>query len=134
LHGDWALLPVCILLACFRSDCKNVILQDAASPDGRRHAIVFQRDCGATTDFSTQVSVLTKDRTASDGGNVFVVDSDHGNAPATPGGGPNVIVQWLDTRTLEVHYDSRGRIFSQESRHDDTDVRYVADTTANTKQ
>ena len=77
---------------------------------------------------------MTKGRTATDGGNVFVVDSDHGKAPATSSGGPNVIVRWLDTRTLEVRYDSRARIFSQKSRHDDTDVRYVADTTASTKQ
>ena len=134
LHGLWALTPASILLACFHSDCKNEILQDVPSPDGRRHAIVFQRDCGATTDFSTQVSVLTKNRTATDGGNVFVVDSDHGKAPAAPRGGPSVIVHWLDKRTLEVHYDSRARIFSQELRHDDTDVRYVADTTARTNQ
>jgi len=134
LHELWALLPATILLACFDSDCKNEILQDIPSPGGRRHAVVFQRDCGATTDFSTQLSVLTKDRTATDGGNVFVVDSDHGKAPAGPGGGPNVTVQWLDKRTLEVRYDSRARILSQELRHDDTDVRYVADTAARTIQ
>jgi hypothetical protein len=28
------------------------------SPDGRRDAVMFQRDCGATTGFSTQISIL----------------------------------------------------------------------------
>jgi hypothetical protein len=101
---------------------------------GAAMRLSFSAIVGATTDFSTQVSVLTKDRTPTDGGNVFVVDSDHGKAPAAPRGGPNVVVQWLDKRTLEIRYDSRARIFSQELRHDDTDVRYVADNTARSNQ
>ena len=104
------------------------------STDGRRHAVIFARDCGATTDFSTQVAILTAARTVTGGGNVFVVDSDHGKAIAGPGGGPRVAVRWLDRRTLEIHYDSRARIFAQEKRQDDTDIRYVADTAARTSQ
>jgi hypothetical protein len=112
------------------SSCGDHILQDIQSPDGRRHAVVFERDCGATTDFTTQVSVLTLGRSVNGGGNVFVTDSDHGKAAAGPGGGPNVTVRWLDKRTLEIRYDARARIFSQDSRHDDTEIRYIADTTA----
>ena len=122
-----------LLASCISSDCGNQILQDVASPDGRRHAVVFNVDCGATTGFSTRVSLLTKGRTVDNGGNVFVVDSDHGNAPAGPGGGPSVTVRWLDKRTLEVRYDGRARIFAREIRHDDTDIRYVADTTSSTR-
>jgi hypothetical protein len=116
------------------SDCRNQILQDLPSPDGRRHAVVFARDCGATTGFSTQLSILTAARTVSGGGNVFVVDSDHGKGDPGPGGGPAVTIRWLDRRTIEVHYDSRARIFTQERRHDDTDIRYVADTSVRTGQ
>ena len=66
------------------------------------------------------------------GGNAFDADSDHGKAPAGPGGGPNVTVSWLDKRTLEIRYDGHARIFAQDTRHDDTDIRYVADTAAPT--
>jgi hypothetical protein len=128
------LLAACLRIGDGESDCRNQILQDVPSPDGRRHGVVFARDCGATTDFSTQVSILTAARRVTGGGNVFVVDSDHGRANAGAGGGPSVAVRWLDTRTLEVHYDGRVRVFAQEKRHDDTDIKYVADTAARTSQ
>jgi len=108
--------------------CTNESVSDAVSPDGRRHAVVFTRDCGATTGFSTQVSVLPAGRRPSGGGNVFVADGDHGRAPARPGGGPAVRVRWLDRRTLEVRYDGRARVFKKDARHDDTNVRFVADS------
>jgi hypothetical protein len=103
------------------------MVSEAVSPDGRRHAVVFTRDCGATTGFSTHVSILPARRGPSGTGNVFVADADHGRAPEGPGGGPAVHVQWLDRRTLEVRYDGRARIFKRDARHDDTDVRFVAD-------
>ena len=122
-----ALSAVVALGAC-DDGCGNDVLADVPSPDGRRHAVVFARDCGATTAASTQVSVLPAARSAHGGGNVFVADGDHGRAPAGAGGGPRVAVRWLDRRTLEVRYDSRARVFTREARHDDTDVRFVADS------
>lgn len=38
--------------------CGNDVIDDVASPSGRNHAVVFHRDCGATTGLSVQVSVL----------------------------------------------------------------------------
>ena len=70
--------------------CGNKVLTDVASPDVHNHAVVFERDCGATTGFSTQVSILPAGRAISDGGNVLIVDDDHGRAPNGPGGGPSV--------------------------------------------
>jgi hypothetical protein len=135
IHRFWSLFPAMFPLACLDlGDCTNKILQDLPSPDGRRHAVIFDRECGATTGFSTQVSVLTTGRTVEDGGNVFVADSDHGKAPTGASGGPIVTVHWLDKRTLEVRYDSRARIFAQEIRHDDTNIRYVADMAARATQ
>ena len=118
-------ISVVLVAAYCSAGCKNQVLRDLAAPDGRRHAVVFARDCGATTDFSTHVSVLPAGRAASGGGNVFVADADHGRAPAGPGGGPDVVVRWLDSHTLEVHYDHRARVFTRSARHDDIDVRFV---------
>jgi hypothetical protein len=116
------------LVAC-EPGCDNTVLADARSPDGRRHAVVFTRACGATTAASTQVSVLPAGRDASGRGNVFVADDDHGRAsPAGPGGGPRVTVRWIDRRTLEVRYDGRARVFTRDARHDDTDIHFVADS------
>jgi hypothetical protein len=38
--------------------CGNYVVAEKISPDGRRKVVVFQRDCGATTGFSTQVSLF----------------------------------------------------------------------------
>ena len=132
MSGRFLFAPsISVALACAACDagCANTVLGDVASPDGRRHAVVFERDCGATTGFSTQVSVLPRGREARGGGNVFVADDDRGAAPSGPGGGPAVRVRWLDRRTLEVRYHPSARVFKSEARHDDTDVRFVRDST-----
>jgi hypothetical protein len=42
----------------FGSGCANEVLSQTVSPDAKMKAVVFQRDCGATTGFSTQVSII----------------------------------------------------------------------------
>jgi hypothetical protein len=126
----------CALLAVFNGcfdfggGCANDQLADRASPNGRWHAVVFQRDCGATTGFSTQVSVLAAgDSLRNEGGNAFTADDDHGAAPAGPGGGPVVTVRWLAPDTLEVRFHPRSRIFTREARVEAVAIRYVTDST-----
>ena len=97
--------------ACNDAGCENSVLQDIPSPDGHRHAIIFGRDCGATTGFSTQVSVVPSVRDAHGGGNVLIADTDHGKARDGQGGGPVVTAHWIDARTLEIQYDSAARVF-----------------------
>jgi hypothetical protein len=38
--------------------CENEVVERVPSPDGSREVVVFTRNCGATTDFSTQISIL----------------------------------------------------------------------------
>ncbi len=109
--------------------CHNEQLADLASPGGRHRAVVFQRDCGATTGFSTQLSVLSAGATLPDsGGNVFSADTDHGRAPAGRGRGPRVTARWLAPDTLEVRYDARARVFMKAATAADVSVRYIADS------
>ena len=109
--------------------CVNDQLSEVPSPDGVRRAVVFERNCGGTTPFSTQVSVLPTGVTLPDsGGNVFVADTDRGRAPAATGGGPRVAARWLAPDTLEIRYDPRARIFLHELRGSGAAVRFVADS------
>jgi hypothetical protein len=39
------------------SNCENTVKSEIQSPDGRYAATLFERNCGATTDFSTIVSL-----------------------------------------------------------------------------
>jgi hypothetical protein len=111
--------------ACNDSMCSNTVLTDQASPDGHRHLVVFTRDCGASTDFSTQVSILTRSRSPTAGGNVFIVDANHGAVPTDSGQGPTVRAEWVDARTVRLRYPAGARVFKQAARHDDTNVLYA---------
>lgn len=55
--------------------CGNYIHEEYPSPSGKWKAVVFQRDCGATTGFSTQISILpSSDSLENDSGNIFIMD------------------------------------------------------------
>jgi hypothetical protein len=104
-------------VALFAPLCANEVLQTGLSPDGRLKAVVFERDCGATTDFSTQVSVLPAgEKLPNDGGNVFTADCDHGAAPSGPGGGPRVDIAWTGARSLIIWHHPKARFFGAEKR------------------
>lgn len=94
-------------------ECGNEILAEIPSPSGAHRAVIFQRDCGATTGFTTQVSVLfEKERLSNAAGNVFSADTDHGAAPAGPGGGPELLVSWRNDLHLIIWHHSRARAFA----------------------
>jgi len=105
--------------------CGNDVLAEHASPDGRWKAVVFQRDCGATTDFSTQVSVIRASRGIRNSpGNVFVTDTDHGIAPSGPGGGPEVRVRWESPDLLVIAHHEAARVFRSEEAVGSIRVEY----------
>lgn len=108
------LLP--ILSSC-SSLCKNEIITELPSPDGKLKAVVFQRDCGATTDYSTQVSILkTSDKLANKGGNIFVADSNHGAAPIGEKEGLNVGVAWEGENKLLIKHHPKARLFKSRNK------------------
>lgn len=74
--------------------CDNTISQTVRSPDGQLKAVIFQRECGATTGFSTQISVLAADETLpDDSGNVFVESK-----------GVSIEVVWQGSRHLIIKH------------------------------
>jgi len=64
-----------LLLAGCDPACENEISHDLPSPDGRHRVVVFSRNCGATTGFNTQATILPAGgHLADEGGNVFSID------------------------------------------------------------
>jgi len=107
--------------------CANKVIFETVSPNGELKAVVFQRDCGATTGFSTQVSILKAGSSFPNiSGNVFVADCDHGRAVAGPGGGPTVEVHWSANNALELAYDFNARVFSKQTRLSSVNIQYKA--------
>ena len=106
--------------------CANEQLFDLPSPDGALKAVVFQRDCGATTDFSTQVSIVGASRSLPNrGGNLFVADTDHGRAPSGIGGGPEVRVAWRSSHSLQIARHRDARVFLEEPGISGVTAEYV---------
>jgi hypothetical protein len=110
------------------------VISEIYSPNREFRAVVFQRDCGATTGFSTQVSVLAANQRflterswlqSTKPGNVLVADTNHGNAPSGPGGGPVVQLEWIGPRQLRITHDNRARVSVRQSKIDIVDVEYL---------
>lgn len=99
-----------VVFSALDSMCSNETLDELPSPDGSFKAISFTRDCGATTDFSTQVSILRPNSSLPDeGGNIFVAET--GRAPSGPGGGPSVTLRWLSPTELAIAHHPDARLF-----------------------
>lgn len=97
------------------SICENDVVSSALSPSGKWKAVVFQRGCGATTDFNTQVSVLPAERgLPDDSGNIYVID----------GKGP-VNVSWMSDSELEVRAKVSRNVYKQELSIAGVRVNYV---------
>lgn len=94
--------------------CGNRVLAEAVSPDQRLKAVVFQRDCGASTGFSTQVSLIgAQEALPNASGSVFSADSNRGAVPASAAGGPVVQVRWASGRALVITHHAGARVFTQ---------------------
>lgn len=114
------------LTGCFdlSSGCANSIISRADAPDRLHTAIMFQRDCGATTGFSTQISVLGPGQEPSDGGNAFVVDADSGVAATGEWGGPWAEMRWLAPDHLLIRYAAKSRLFEQQGEVSGVKISY----------
>ena len=110
-------LPVAALLwfFAFPSDlCANDNLRETLSPNGALKAVLFRRDCGATTSYSTQLSILPASRKLpNEAGNVFVV-----------GGEPSVVVRWLDDTHLNISVGLATTAFKHLSTFNGVQIHY----------
>jgi hypothetical protein len=104
--------------------CANSPISRADAPDGLHSAVMFQRDCGATTDFSTQISVLKQGHEPSGGGNTYRADDDHGAAAAGDWGGPWAEMRWLAPDHLLIRYAAKSRRFEQQGKVSGVKISY----------
>ena len=138
--GRWLLLVAAMGGACGHGDpCRNRLLASVPSPDGRVKAVVFERDCGATTAVSTHVSILRSTDEVperpgapwpAEVGNVFVAEKGALRPAGWRGGGPWVQVVWATSaatpHTLLVRYDASARLLKGEPEAFGSPVRYEA--------
>jgi len=114
-----------VLFAGDSPSCGNRIVARADAPGGAHSAALFQRDCGATTGFSTQISLLPAGGEPTDGGNVFRADTGH-DADVQTGAwrGPWAEMRWLSPRHLLIRYASGARLFARVEASDGVRISY----------
>jgi hypothetical protein len=88
-----AALIVMFITAC--NPCRNKVVQELTSPDGKYVATAFIRDCGATTDYSPQVYLRKKGYRPAEIGNVFV--GEHSE---------NIQISWRSATELAIATDA----------------------------
>ena len=94
--------------------CGNDPLHVDASPDGDKVAISFIRDCGATTGYSTHVSVVGASGILdNEPGNIFVVE---GKRPVT--------VSWGADNHLVVGAGGSGKVFKKLDEFEGVTIEY----------
>ncbi len=121
--GVILLVPVLAGYGC--SLCSNRMITEVKSPRASHKAVLFERDCGATTGFVIHVSLLrASDVLPSGKGNVFVADDDHGRAPLAHQGKTNIDLCWRTERDLLIRYPERARIFLRATEVDAVRISY----------
>jgi hypothetical protein len=109
-----AFLSIVALLLGGCGSCGNDPINAEASPDKKHMAIAFIRDCGATTEFSTQVSILpAAGKLPNESGNVLVVE---GKQP--------VAVRWESSKVLVIAGSANSRAHLKQSAFDNISIRY----------
>ncbi len=105
--------------------CENTLIEEVISPNGEMQAVVFQRECSSSSDYSTQVSINPVSSELPSGvGNIFIANTNNGTAPRSPTGGPVVKVRRRDASSLELTHHPNARVFLSEPRIDGISVGY----------
>lgn len=99
---------VAFMMYLFSDMCGNYEYSTLQSPDAKYKAVIFQRDCGATTGFSTQISILSANEDLiNESGNIFTMDG-HPNDVAPK-------VEWLNDTTLKITRSSANTVYLSET-------------------
>jgi hypothetical protein len=118
--GRIPVVAVAVWFIACADPCENRVLSEVPAPRSNNVAIVFERSCGATTGFSTHVSILREfGEPWKSAGNVFTADSDHGAVKDMI-----VTVRWLRPDQIVIRYPAQARVFKREAWANGVEVAY----------
>jgi len=93
--------------------CSNEVVSSISSPSGTANVIVFNRGCGATTGFNTQVSIVHAGAAPVGAGNTLILND---TVPLK--------VQWLSESKLSISGLGSAQVFKQEQSVAGVSVAY----------
>lgn len=106
------------------------VVSDVPSPDGKWDVMLMVRNGGATTDFSTQLSLvpaasrLARETAICRPGNVFVADRNDGAVAVDHRGLMPVSVVWESGTQLRITYPPNARVFKRERHFQTLTINY----------
>ena len=88
--------------------CGNYIHEEYLSPSESHKAVIFQRDCGATTGFSTQISIIRAEQELGNTkGNIYIIDGHPEEVAPT--------LKWRSENTLSINRSLSGTEYKAKS-------------------
>ena len=109
-------MSVLALVICLAGceTCVNEVYSQVQSPDGDKIAVLYERGCGATVEFNSQLSILpANDQVPTDSGNVAIFS-----------GRKSIAVEWVSDTELRIHAASGERSFKSVKKFLEVDVLY----------
>ncbi|MGO8793359.1 MAG: hypothetical protein ACLQLC_00925 [Candidatus Sulfotelmatobacter sp.] len=106
------------------------VVGDVPSPDGKWDVLLMVRNAGATTGYSTQLSViragprLSRELALCRPANVFIADDNHGAVAVNGRGFMHVDVAWQSNQLVLITFPPSARVFKQERRFRSVLVSY----------
>jgi hypothetical protein len=99
-------------------ECENEVVSAHASPSGRARVVVFERGCGATVGFTTQISIIRSEDALSDDdvGNVLIVDDK-----------VSLAIRWASHEELSISGWRGTRVFKQAATVEGIRIEYEDD-------
>jgi len=101
------------LAGCLGTECSNEPITEVTSPDGTKKIVLFSRNCGATTGFNTQGTILNcGDALPNESGTTFIID------------GGSAKVSWAGDSKIVVTLEGSARAFKKETSDRGVAIEY----------
>jgi len=105
--------------------CDNLIINSTKLREVNLNIVLFQRDCGATTGFNTQISMINiGEELPNESGNIFTADTGHGKVPGGRGGGPEVKFEVVSKIHIKILYHPDARVFNSKNQWENVRIEY----------
>jgi hypothetical protein len=106
------------------SMCGNEIVEELSSPNKNFKAVIFIRDCGATTGYSTQLSIIGNSANLDDeGGNVLIMSDKTRYGLTSENGGAKVKATWTSDSTMTIYLDKRTEVMEHEDEDEISGIK-----------
>jgi len=105
------LLIAAFCIGCTNDLCSNQVIIEKVNNSKTQKLIHFDRDCGATTGNSNQISIISIDGNLDNNkGNIFIAGSGSGSNLEVD---REVIAEWLNDTAISIKYDTTLTVFKK---------------------